>query len=189
MGRADAPRPGLGSNTPVITRDVVRAPGELLLRQARRGDRRRVSRELEMSQDAADDGGLGDGGDEAQDPRLTPGAALHIEVKDPFEQPCPAKARGRRAGCRLDPLLARGGGDRIASLAMRGQTAALSHLVHPRRWHPCGQLLQPLQRGEFDPRRAIGPGAGEGVGESPVDVLLQALKRHRPPSGIANQPL
>ena len=109
MGRADAPRPGLGSNTPVITRDVVRAPGELLLRQARRGDRRRVSRELEMSQDAADDGGLGDGGDEAQDPRLTPGAALHIEVKDPFEQLCPAKARGRRAGCRLDPLLARGG--------------------------------------------------------------------------------
>ena len=49
----------------------------MLLGQVRRDDGRRVSRELEMSQDAADDGGLGDGGNELQDPRLTPGTALH----------------------------------------------------------------------------------------------------------------
>ena len=83
------------SENPVITRDLDRDPGERLLLPARRSDGRRVSRELEMSQDAADDGGLGDGGDEAQAPRLTPGAALHVDVKDPFEQPCPASVPSR----------------------------------------------------------------------------------------------
>ena len=86
----------------------------MLLLQARRGDRRGERRELEMRQDAADDGWLGDGGEESQGPLVTPRAALHVDVKNPFEQPCPAKARGRWAGGRLDPLLTRRRGDRTA---------------------------------------------------------------------------
>jgi hypothetical protein len=42
-------------------------------------------RELEMTQDAADDGWLGGGGDELQGPLMTPGIVLHVDVKDPFE--------------------------------------------------------------------------------------------------------
>jgi len=49
----------------------------MLLHQARRGDRRGERRELERRQEAADDGGLGDGGDESQGSLVTPGAALH----------------------------------------------------------------------------------------------------------------
>jgi hypothetical protein len=128
-GRADAPRPCLGPTPPVTIRDVGRDPGEMLLHQARRGDRRGERRELERRQKAADDGGLGDGGDASPGSRVTPGAALQVDVKNPFEQPCPANARGRWAGCRPDTLLTRGGGDRTASLARRGQTAALSHRV------------------------------------------------------------
>jgi hypothetical protein len=39
--------------------------------------------------------GLGDGGDASQGSLVTPGAALHVDVKNPFEQPCPTV---RRAG-------------------------------------------------------------------------------------------
>ena len=77
LGRADAPRPCLGPKHPVTICDVGRDPGERLLHQARRGDRRGEHRELERRQEEADDGGLGDGGDESQGSLVTPGAALH----------------------------------------------------------------------------------------------------------------
>ena len=95
LGRADAPRPCLGPNHPVTIRDVGRDSGERLLHQARRGGRRGERRELERPQEAADDGGLGDGGDASQGSMVTARTTLHVEVKNPFEQPCPAKARGR----------------------------------------------------------------------------------------------
>ena len=52
-----------------------------------------------------------------------------------------------------------------AALAVCGPTTRVPHLGHPRRWHPCRQLLEPLQGGELEPGRAIQPGPSDGVEE------------------------
>jgi hypothetical protein len=87
-----------------------RGPGETSLLHARQYDRRGVGGELEMPQDAANDGSVGDSGDDPQGTPVTSGASFQVDGKDPLEQPRPAKARGSRARLRLDTLLARGGG-------------------------------------------------------------------------------
>jgi hypothetical protein len=75
--------------------------------------------EQERSQ-AADEAALRDGGNELQGALVTARTSLQVEGEDPFEQPCPAKARGNRAGYRLDALLSRYGDDGALQLTMCG---------------------------------------------------------------------
>src|SRR5262249_36335345 len=64
-----------------------------------RRDGRRICSELQMAEDFANPLALRDDGDDPQHALLTPGAAGHIQRKDPLEQPRPAPAR--RRGARL----------------------------------------------------------------------------------------
>ncbi|MDH3603298.1 MAG: hypothetical protein OEU26_27095 [Candidatus Tectomicrobia bacterium] len=83
-------------------------------------------------------------------------------------------------------LLARGGNDHVAKLAVGRQTAAVANQVGTRQGHDGGQLLQQLQRREFDAGRAVGPWSDKPVHQVPIVGLRQPLKRYGPPSGIAN---
>ena len=83
-----------------------------------------------MAEDLADHLALRDDGDEPQHALLTPGAAGHLQRKDPLEQPRPTLARRRGARLRLvEALLAWRREDRPTQMAVRRQTAAIAHQV------------------------------------------------------------
>jgi len=186
-GRADAPRPGFWPENLSRAGGRGRRPGEPLLAQPCRRSRWWLRREVEVAQNLANDRPGGDGRDDAQGALLTARTALPVDGKDPLEQPGPPPARRDRAGRLWHALLTGGAGDDRPQLAVRRQTAAIPHLMHPRRRHQRGQLLQQLQGREFDPARAIGPRFGEGVDQITVSVLLEALQGHRTAGGIADQ--
>jgi hypothetical protein len=72
-----------------------------------RRDGRRGRSELQMAEDRADHLARRDDGDAPQHARLTPGAAGHLQGKDPLEQPRPTPARRRGARLRfVEALLA-----------------------------------------------------------------------------------
>src|SRR5262249_31894832 len=93
-----------------------------------RRDGGRVYRAFQMAEDLADHLALREAGVEPQHPLVTPGAACHLQAKDPLQQPRPTPAR--RLGVRLlavHPLLPECREDRPTQLAVRRQTAAIAH--------------------------------------------------------------
>src|SRR6058998_3613109 len=81
-----------------------------------------------MLEDLPDDLIVCDGGDEAQRPPLTPGAARHIQRKDALEKPRPAPARRSRVGLLLVYTLpAWRRDDGAAQVAVGRQTATIAH--------------------------------------------------------------
>src|SRR5215471_17953650 len=94
-------------------------PIDRCLAGAGRRDGGWVYRAFLMTEDLADHLALRDDGDEPQRPALTPRAVHQIQRKHPMQQLCPAPMRRRDRGllC-LQPLLARGGDDAPAQMAV-----------------------------------------------------------------------
>src|SRR5207244_8970787 len=106
-------------------------------------------------------------------------------AKDPPPEPRPRPIRGARLPCRaIHPLLARGGDDAPAEMAVRRQAPPIAHEMDVWQWDQCRELLQECQRRECDARGPVRPGMGEGVEEIAVGVFLEALQRHGTPGGI-----
>jgi hypothetical protein len=85
-----------------------------------RGKGRWHGRQLEMTEDACDHRLLGDDGNEAQGAPSAPGTRGHLQVKGTSQEPGPGPIRRARRRClAISPLLAWGGTDRVAQLAVR----------------------------------------------------------------------
>ena len=116
-----------------------------------------------MAEDLANDLTLRDDGDESQHPALTQWTRGHLQAKDPPQESGPRQIRG--APRRLLPvhsLLARGGDDAPAQMAVRREAAPIAHEMHVRQGDQGRQLLQEFQRCECDARRPVRPRMGEG---------------------------
>jgi hypothetical protein len=99
-----------------------------------------------MRQDAANEGAVGDDGDEAQGALATLGAWFHVDSKNALEQPGPTNARGRWAALHLDALLAGVGVMAPRSLLCAAKQPLYRTWCTRRRWDQGRQLLQQLQR-------------------------------------------
>src|SRR5262249_55244687 len=107
-----------------------------LLASTGRRDGGWIYRAFQMAKDLVDHLTLRDDGDEPQHALLTPGAAGHVQGKDPMQQPYPTPARRRGARLRLiEALLPEGREDRSTEVAVRRQTAAIAHQVDVRQGH------------------------------------------------------
>jgi hypothetical protein len=141
-----------------------------------------------MTEDLADHLALRDDGDEPQRPALTPRAVHHIQRKRPMQQLCPAPMRRRDRGLLyLQPLLARGGDDAPAQMAVRRQAPPIAHEMDVGQGDQRRQLLQELHRREANACGPVRPRMGEGIDEVPVSLFLEALQRHRTACGIADE--
>src|SRR5215831_1241213 len=87
-----------------------------------------VCSEFQMAEDLANDLTLRDDGDESQHPALTKWTRAHLQGKHALQEPGPGPIRS--APLRLlpvQPLLTRGGHDRVAQVTVGRQTAAITH--------------------------------------------------------------
>jgi hypothetical protein len=141
-----------------------------------------------MPQDARDYRLLGDSGNDAQRAATAKWARGHIQMKHASQQPCPTPIPDSRFSfLPVHTLLAQCGHDRVAQFAVWRQTASVANEIDARQGHERSQLLQKLQRREFDTDGAVGPRPREPVKEVSVGILFEPLKRHGASSSIANQ--
>lgn len=103
---------------------------EYLLAATGGGNGRWDGCELEVTQDAREDRLLSDGGNDAQCATAAERTGRHLQSKDAAQQPGPVPIRGSRLlFLAVYTLLARGGNNRVAQLAMRCQAAGIAHEV------------------------------------------------------------
>src|SRR5215831_15462031 len=101
---------------------------EYLLATTGRGNGRGHGGQLEMPQDACDHRLLGDDRNDAECAPSAKRTGAHIETKDAAQQSGPRPVRGGRWRLLpVQPLLARGGDDAFAQVAVRRQAAAIAH--------------------------------------------------------------
>src|SRR5262249_18624131 len=87
-----------------------------------------VCSEFQMAEDLVDHLALRDDSDEPQRPLRDPGGGAHLQVKAPPQEPGPRPIGGTpRRLLRVHPLLAWGGNDAAAEVAVRRQTAPIAH--------------------------------------------------------------
>ena len=125
------------------------------------GNGRWDGRELEMPQDARDHRLLGDHGNDPERATVAKGTGGHIQPKDTAQQPGPRPVRGTSVSLLpVQPLLARGGTDRPAQVAVRREAAPIAHQMDVWQRDQRRELLQEFQRREAHPRGAVSPWVG-----------------------------
>jgi len=155
-----------------------------------RGNGRWDGGELEMPQDTRHDRFLGDDGNDAERAPSAKGTRGHIQPKDTAQQPGPRPVGG--APGRLlpvQPLLARGGDNAPAQVAMRCEAPPIAHQVDVGQGHERRQFFQEFQRREANARSAVGPRVSEGVEEVAIGIRCKSLKRYCTSCGVANEAL
>ena len=113
-----------------ITHGVVGlgAPVARGLARTGRRDGGWVCSEFQMAEDLTDHLALRDDSDEPQRPLMAPRAGGHLQVKAPPQKPAPRPIGGTPWRLlRVHPLLAWGGDDAAAEVAVRRQTAPIAH--------------------------------------------------------------
>ena len=147
-----------------------------------------VCRKFQMAEDFSDHFPLGNRGNDPQRSPRAKRTEAHSESTHPLEQPRPTPVRrlGARRRC-LDSLLTRRGHDGAAPFTVGRQTPPRAHQMPPWQGHQRCQLFEPFHRREFDARRAVGPGPGEGVDEITACLLGKAFQRYGASGSIADE--